>query len=307
MVVQRKTDMEGKEKIKGEWLALLHAVLWAFFPIIMVVSYAKLPSLVSLAWGTMFAAIVFAGIISYRRKWNELKNLLLWKYGCYIALSIGVIFYGLYFIGLEFTTAGNVAILGQFEVFTSFFLFNVLRREIMSLEYKIGAVLMVLGAVIVLGRDFTHFNIGDFLILIGTFATPLGNLYQQKARMIASSESIMFLRSALSAPPIFLLAYLFYGNTPIEQVYGSLPILLLSGILFLGLSKVVWIESVHRISVTKAIALSSVAPLITLFLAWPTLHQTPNIWQFTSLVPMFLGVLLLTDNLKLKRLHSRVS
>lgn len=292
--------MEGTEKRKGELLAILHAILWATFPVITILSYALLSSLVSLAWSTLFATVFFAGILSYRKKWSELKSLRLWKYGFFVALFIGVLHYGFFFIGLESTTAGNAAILGQFEVFTAFILFNIVRREPISPEYILGSVLMVLGAAIVLARDFSHFNIGDIFVLIATFCAPAGNLFQQKAREIASSESIMFLRSALSAPPIFLMAYFLNADTSLQLVYNSLPILFLIGIMFLGASKMVWIESIHRISITKSTALGSMAPLITLGLAWLILHQTPNLWQLTSLVPLLFGVLLLTDNLKLK-------
>src|SRR3990167_6987906 len=191
------------EKKKGEVLTLFNAVLWAFFPVVTIFSYAILPSLVSLAWSTLFAAIFFASVVTYRNKWHELKNPTLWKYSFWIALSIGVLFYGFFFLGIESTTAGNAAIITQFEVFTMFFLFHVLRGDRMSLEYKMGSALMVFGALIVLGIDFTHFNTGDILILIATFCSPLGNLYQQKARVFASSESIMFLRSLLSLPPVF--------------------------------------------------------------------------------------------------------
>lgn len=289
-----------QEKRKGEILTLSNSLLWAFFPIITIFSYAVLPSLASLFWSTLFAVIFLAAVMTYRGKWRELKNPTLWKYSLWITLSIGVLFYGLYFLGLERTSAGNAAIITQFEVFTMFFLFHVLRGERMSLEYKFGSALMVLGALIVLGKDFTSFNAGDVLILIATFCSPLGNLYQQKARTFASSESIMFLRSFLSLPPVFAAAYFLYGAVPLGPFSDSLPLLLVNGVLFLGISKLVFIESIHRISVTKSIALGSVTPLLTLLLAWPLLGQAPNIWQLASLVPIFFGVLLLTDHLKFK-------
>ena len=113
-------------------------------------------------------------------------------------------YYTLYFIGLETTTPGNTAIIAQFEVFTSFLFFHVFRGERISLDYKIGGVLTVIGAGIILGRDFSSINPGDIFVLGATIGAPIGNLFQQKARRIASSEVIMFLRSAISVPAIFL-------------------------------------------------------------------------------------------------------
>ena len=289
-----------QEQKKGEISLFLQAILWSFFPIITILSYAAIPSMYSLLWSTLFASVFFAAVITYKGKWRELKNLLLWKYSFFIALSLGVLYYGFFFLGLRETTAGNAAIISQFAVFTIFFFFNVIHGEHASPEYKVGGALMVLGALIVLGKDFTHFNMGDFFILIATFCSPVGNLYQQKARTFASSESIMLLRSILSLPFIFAAAYFLHGSLAPAAIYSSLPFLLINGILLLGISKILYIEAIHRIPVPKAIALNSITPLLTLLFAWPLLGQTPNIWQIISLVPIFFGVLLLTDNMKFK-------
>ena len=147
---------------------------------------------------------LFAALTTYKRKWKELNSPLLWKYAFFIALFNGVLYYTLYFIGLETTTPGNTAIIAQFEVFTSFLFFHVFRGERISLDYKIGGVLTVIGAGIILGRDFSSINPGDIFVLGATIGAPIGNLFQQKARRIASSEVIMFLRSAISVPAIFL-------------------------------------------------------------------------------------------------------
>jgi drug/metabolite transporter (DMT)-like permease len=63
-----------------------------------------------------------------------------------------------------------------------------------------------------------------------------------------------------------------------------------------GFVKMLWIEGIHRVSVVKANALTSTAPLFTLFFAWLILHNTPTIWQLSSFIPMFIGILLLGIN-----------
>lgn len=254
----------------------------------------------SLAWSTFFASILFAGLMVYRGTWREMRDPLLWKYSFFIALFIGVLLYSFYFIGLKYTTPGNAAILLQFQVFTSFLFFNVLRKEPITVQYKIGAVLMVGGAVIILGREWNGINLGDLLVLVGTLCAPIGNYFQQRAREIASSESIMFLRSVLSAIIIFPFAYFVSMHASFEDVRGSLLFLLVNGVLLLGLAKIFWIEGIHRVSVTKATALSSIGPLFTLFFAWLILHQAPTVWQLASLVPFVLGTLLLMDQIRFR-------
>ena len=115
-----------------------------------------------LGMGHSTSDTLFAALTTYKRKWKELNSPLLWKYAFFIALFNGVLYYTLYFIGLETTTPGNTAIIAQFEVFTSFLFFHVFRGERISLDYKIGGVLTVIGAGIILGRDFSSINPGIF-------------------------------------------------------------------------------------------------------------------------------------------------
>src|SRR3989344_8982981 len=286
------------EQRKGEGFIFLNSILWAFFPVITVLTYNFIGSVVSILWTDILATVLFAALMLYRQKWGELRSALLWKYGLLAALFIGVFYYTLVFIALEFTSPGNVAIIALLEVFTTFLVFNVYEKESFSAEHMLGSVLMVAGACIVLVRDFSGLNIGDLLLLAAVWFSPWGDVFQQRARKLFSSESIMFVRSLLSIPALAVLAYVFGQQASFDDLRASLPFLLINGILLLGLSKLFWIEAIHRISVTKGVALSSVTPFLTLMIAWVVLGLTPNLWQLISLVPLTIGVLLLTGHLK---------
>ena len=292
--------MTKRDKRMGEIYVYLGAVLWAFFPVITILSYGRLPSLLSLAWSTFFSVFFFAIVVSYKKTWYQLKNPLVWKYIFFIVLFIGVLFYSFYFIGLETTSAGNSGIIALFEVFTSFLFFNLFKKEFISAEHISGSILMICGAFIVLLPNLHAVQIGDFFILAATFFPPIGNYYQQKVRKIASSETIMFARSLVTTPIIFILAFLLRQRVSAETIILSLPYLLINGLLLFGLSKLFWIEAIHRISVTKGNALSSMTPFLTLIIAWIFLKQSPNLWQLVSLVPLVAGVLLLTDQVNFK-------
>lgn len=289
------------EEKKGEMFGLGRTFIWAFFPIVTILSLGKLPSLLALAWTTLFAGIFFLVLVAYKNLWHELKNFLLWKYVFMIVIFIGVLFYGFFFAGLELTTAGNGSIIALFEIFTAFVFFHLIRKEYMSNDNKLGALLMVLGAIIVLAPNFHQINKGDFLILIAVFFPPIGNLYQQKAKKLASSVTVLFLRSLMSVPILFLLAYMFGNHITADLFKASLPFLIVNGVFIFGLEKIFFLEAINRISVTKTLALGSGAPFITLIFAWIIFHEVPTFWQVASLIPLTLGVLLLTNNLKLKK------
>lgn len=289
-----------KEEHKGETFIFSGAIIWSLFPIITILSFKSVPSMVSLVISTFLSSICFLLVMLYKKRLYELKNLLLWKYTFGIAISLGVLYYAFYFFGLTKTTSGNASIISLFEVCTSYIFFHIIRREHFSFESKIGSVLMIVGAIIVLAPNFSSLNFGDLFILFATFCAPIGNLLQQKAKQISSTETTLFLRNIIAMPFLFVIAYMFGQNLQVAQIKESILFLIFNGVIILGFSRIFWIEGISRISVTKANALSSIAPLFTLFFAWIIFHQIPTIWQIMSLIPFFFGVLLLTNNLKLK-------
>jgi len=157
-----------------------------------------------------------------------------------------------------------------------------------------GAILMVCGALIVLYPNIHSFRSGDLLALIANAIAPFGNFFLQRARKKVESETIMFIRSLFTTLIISLIVLIFQTNVYFSDIKLSLTFLLVNGVLMLGLSKIMWIEGIHRISVTKANALGSVGPLLTLFYAWLLLKDIPTIWQLLSLIPMAFGVILLS-------------
>ena len=67
--------------------------------------------------------------------------------------------------------------------------------------------------------------------------------------------------------------YITQGTLHLEKVSSSLLFLVINGVLLLGVSKILWIEGIHRINVTKANALNSLGPLLTLLFAWLDVYK----------------------------------
>ena len=287
--------MDINETRKGELAILAEALLWSIFPVITILSFAALNPLTSLAWSTLFARLFFALVVIIKGKTHEIFNPKIWPLIFLPVFFIGWMYYGLYFLGLKSTTAGNASIIALMELFFSYLLFNVWKKQHFSKAHTLGAVLMLFGAVIVLfPKQGLLFHGGDFFVLLATAFAPLGNYYQQKLRKIVSSETILFLRSLFTFPFAFLLAAVLKADTRLVLVEKYFWLLLLNGFIALGLSKLWWLEGIHRISVTKANALSVVTPLFTLSFAYIFLHQTPTVWQGLFFIPMAVGLVLLT-------------
>lgn len=288
--------MKLSEERKGEIFVLLQAILWGFYPIITILSFQKLSPLVSLAWSSFFATIFFAITLSIEKKWHELKNTSALKDTLIAAFLTGIVCYTLSFFGLQHTSAGNASIISLTDVLASFLFFHIWRKDYISKHHIIGSILVVIGALIVLYPNATDFHLGDILILAAAFVAPFGNFFQRKARNIVGSESIIFVRSLISTVFIFFLSYALKLDPSYQNVKDSLFFLMVNGFLLLGLSKILWIEGIHRISVTKSSALSSTSPLLTLLFAWIFLKNSPTIWQLISFIPIFFGVVFLSNN-----------
>lgn len=294
-----KAEKLSKER-QGEMFIFFESILWALFPIVTILSFKNVPPLVALAWSTLFAAAFFGILLFLKNGWKELKNKEAIGDILLTTFILGIVFYVLFFTGLRYTTAGNASLIGLTEIFFSFLLFNVWHKEYFSFAHIAGAALMLIGAIIIFYPNVHGLQIGDLLILAACFIAPFGNFFQRRARKQVKSEAILFIRSIISAPVIFLLAYFSKANFAAIGFDKSFVLLIVNGFFLLGFSKILWIEGIHRISVTKANALNSLTPLLTLLFAWIILGNIPTKFQLFAFVPMFFGVMLLSKNKKVE-------
>ena len=286
--------MKRNKELQGEGFILGGALLWGLFPVITVLSYSKLSPLISLSLSMMFAALFFSVILTIKKKWKEIANVSSFKDILYATFFIGILYYVFYFLCLTKTSPGNASIVALTEVFFSFLLFHVFKKDFIPKAHIFGAILMVLGALVVLYPNIEKPQIGDFFVMAAAFFAPFGNFFQQKARKTTSSEGILFIRCFVSSITIFMLSLLLKVPFSWQHLQDSLWVFIVNGVLILGLSKIFWLEGIHRISVTKAVALESISPLLTLTFAWIFIKTHPTIWQLLAFVPMFFGILLLS-------------
>jgi len=277
----------------GEITILSSSVLWSLFPILTVLSFVGLGSITALAWTTAISLVFFFVLAVVRRSWvNVFKKELLIPLLSIAAIN-GVIFYALFFLGLEHTSPGNAAIIGTMEILFTFLFFNVWKKEGISRNNMMGVVLMFASAIIIFLPNFYGFQIGDLLILLAVFIVPLGNHLQKKVRSVLKSEQILLCRTIIATPFLFLLAHML-GETIVFPTGSTWIVILINGIILFGITKIMWVESIFRIGVTKSISLSSMSPIFTIILAFFILGDDPTLIQLVAVPFAIAGVLLLT-------------
>lgn len=268
------------------------AILASLFPVITKISLMRLTPIASLAWSMLFALIFFVFLGGIKGSLSKIldKEILPSLVGA--GLIFGIVFPLLQFLGIKYTSAGNVGVILTLEVLFSFLFFNIWKKEFISTKHIAGCILMLLSAIIILIPNFSEFHKGDFIILFAVMLPPIGNLFQKRARAKIGSEGILFFRALMGVPALFLMAYLFgqYKTPP----SGIWIIIALNGLVYFGLSKIFWVEGIHRISVTKSSALNSVGPVFTLLFAFLILKNVPSLAQIFAIPPAILGVYLLT-------------
>lgn len=269
----------------GEVSILSSAILHSFFPIITILSYNGLGPVASLAWTTLFSFFFFLIVALMRKSWVNIFQTEIFLPLLGVTSIIGVAFYLLFFFGLKYTTAGNASIIATLEIFFSFLFFNVWRKESLDKKHMLGAGLMLASAIVILSPNFTNPHVGDFLILSAVFIAPLGNLFQKQLRSRINSEQILFFRTLIATPVLFILAN-YLGESLSVTSKELWFILLVNGIFLFGISKILWIESIYRLGVTKSISLSSLSPIFTLLFAFLILKNVPTATQLVA-VPLY--------------------
>ncbi|WP_373035425.1 DMT family transporter [Sulfurimonas sp.] len=281
---------------EGELLMIGLSILESWFPILSIIAISHIGALHTYAF-SLFVSLFFFLIIMIKKKlFVELKNTDAYKDLILTSFWITTLF-TLVFIGMQFTTAGNMSVIIFMQLFFSYLYFNVFGKEKMDFIHSIGAFIMGIGALIILIPDNMVFNKGDLIILIAAVIAPLANLYSKRARFFCSSETILGFRTIIALPVIALLAWIIEPKITLDDTQKALPQVFLIGLLIFGISKILWMEALHRISITKISAMIALVPPMTLFFAFIYLDEIPEFRQVLGIIPILVGGYLLTKPL----------
>ena len=286
--------MKMTKERKGELYAFLLSLLESWFPILTIRAIAYVGAIHTYAYA-LVVAILFFLILSWRHGTlgrlldkEARRDLLL------TSLFITLMFLCIY-IGLRYTTAGNMSLIIFTQLFFAYLYFNVLGDERMDPLHTFGAFSMGVGAMIVLfPEEFGGLNPGDALILLAAAIAPVANYYQQRARRHVPSETVLLFRYLFALPLLLLFARLFEPDPDVGKILSALPWILASGLLVMGLAKILWIEALHRLTITKLSAMTALIPLFTLLFAYLVLREIPTLRQLLGVPFIVAGGILLT-------------
>ena len=292
--MQTKTQLTTSKK--GEIYALTLTVIEAWFPIFAFFTATALGGLHAYFYSLALSVVFLAVWWWIRKKQYEIKITAAYKDLALTSFFITALFV-LTFIGLQYTSVNNVAILLFLQILFSYLFLSYKPEERLTIKQTFGALLMTIGALLILFPEEFKLQLGDALVLMAAMIAPIANLYQKRARTRVSSETILLVRSAIALPFLYILAITFEPSVSWSQLQSQWLWLLLTAFLAFFIGKILWVEAIHLLPITKVNALFAFAPLMTMILSYLFLNEVPTTEQVFGIVPILVGSYLITRNL----------
>jgi len=278
---------------EGELLMLLLCLLEGWFPVLSVITVALVGALYSYTFILILSTLVLAALLAARRELGTIFDREAQKPLALSALYITLLFI-LVFLGMRYTSAGNTALILFLQLLFSYLYFNVFGSERLDPQHSKGALLMGAGALLMLVPHEWRFNPGDLLILAAAAIAPVANVYQRRARARVGAMTLLTYRNLAALPFVALLAFCFEPLPDSAAWREALPYLVAVSLLIYVIAKILWIEALHRISITKMSAMLAIVPLLTLLIAYGVLGEVPGIRQLLGMLPILAGGYLIT-------------
>lgn len=280
---------------QGELYVLSASFIEAWFPIAIFYIAHSLGGIHGLFYSLVIAGILLGIHAVWSGKYKQFADTSAYPALLKTSLIMSTLFM-LIFVGAQYTTASHVALIIFLQLLFAYLYFQRYLEEKLNRQHLLGAFLMGLGAIVILFPmdEVWHINLGDGLVLLAAMLAPLGNYYQKQARLKVASTNILLTRSLIGMPVVYLVASVFEVAPSWQMIQAQWAWLLFLGLMIFVVAKILWMESLHRLSIAKVNALYAVSPLLTLLLAYWLLNEVPSFWQLLAVLPILLGGYLIT-------------
>lgn len=274
----------------GVIFIILSAALWGLFPVLAHQGLQTIPPL-SLAVLTYAAALVGAFFYSlYTGTFTELRDRRTYKALLMLTLCIVIVPTILFYSGARLTSGVNASMLLLAEIIFTVLL-TPLWGEVTTKNKLLGAFGIFLGSLLILYRHGLYFAWGDILIIASTSTYPFGNYFSKKVLRLLSPASVLLARLILGLPVLIFVALIVEPETSFVQIMkGHWLIIIITGLVSLGLGKILWFEGLKRLDVSKSVSLGMTFPLFSLIALSIIGQETVSLLQMLGIFIMMIGV-----------------
>jgi drug/metabolite transporter (DMT)-like permease len=204
----------------------------------------------------------------------------------------------LFFYGVRLTSGINSSILLQVEPIYSLFIGYLLLNEKVTIRQIISTLIIISGTLLVIFQGTLSLNWGDLLVLGTPLCYQVGHIFSK--RLLNDNHlSPLFIaagRTLYGGIFLFIISQLF-GVHEFDSLKETniLGIIIFYGIVIYALTYYTFYESIKRINLSKATAIISAYPAISILLAWFILREVPDIYQITGFFIILLGIIYLSN------------
>lgn len=281
--------MPIKQENLGVIFGLVAAAEWGVFPVLVNRGAQSIPPLIFAAVTTLLAAFGFFIYTAVKGNLYELKNKNSYKSLIMVTFCIVIIPYTLFFIGSSKTSGLNSSLLLLSEIIFTL-VFTHFIGEKTTVIKLMGALGVFVGALLILYNGKLELNIGDLLVILSTATYPIGNFYAKKALNFVSSSTILLVRFLLGGFFIFIISFFIEPQSGmLKQVINNLGLILFTGLVLLGVGKIIWYEGLKRLDISKAVSLGMTFPIFSLVILIVVFKETPSFLQWFGIVVMLVG------------------
>jgi len=279
------------------FLALLATFFWGSGFVAIQIGFDYFPPLLFVALRFILSA--FPLILFVKRDDIE------WKWILSIGLTLGVLFYGCWYIGMYLgMPAGMASLLLQTQVIFAALLALVLLKEIPTFQQKLGIGVALVGVTIIgseisQGGDLVAFTV----IMGGAFFWGVTHILMKSAKP-KSQVRLMIWVSLVPPIPLLLLSSIFEtGQISAIQNMGweGFAVLIYTGLFGTIIAFSIWGRLLKTYSVAIVSPFSLLIPIFAMSLSALLLDETFSVVRVIGCITVFLGLIIVVMG---KSIHS---
>lgn len=294
----------SKHDWRAEGALLFTIFVWGLnFPVVKAVLQIMHPHVLN-ALRFVVSTIVLGGLYVYDRR---RRGLPLWKplrdHTIQIAALgiLGFVFYQLCFIlGLDYTTAGNAALIMASAPLWTAVVGRAFRTEHLAGASWFALVIVLVGTCVVVigGSNGIHLGsntfLGNLIMLAAAMFWGAYTAFSKPVLSYLSPTGLSFLSLLFALPFLFGIAIPFYGDT---DWGGVQPIhwlaILFSGGLSTGLAIALWNNAIHVVGASNTAVFGNLVPLLALAFSYVLLGESIYVAQVVGGALVIGGLLIM--------------
>lgn len=240
--------------MSGHILSFLSSAIWGVHPILAHHFVTNIDPLFLSGLASIISSVPFIFILIYQRKLQLIISQRFFLSLIFIAF-IASVGWALLFAGTKLTSGINTGMLLQIEPLYAIIIGTLFLREVIKKQQIIATSFMMAGAVIIVYKGHSGFNIGDILILLAPLFFQVSHTIGKKMFSRGMTLSGLLAGRQLYGGAMFLIIYLFLIKFQASSLFSSkalIPALILGFLEFVELA--LWYSAIKRISLSTASA-----------------------------------------------------